>query len=146
MNPHRDLTLSFFAPLIETVSGIIQRPRLTKALNEGSSVNVSARALIIRLPMERSAAQWGINRQVHEPALVTALVPDRTMTGMFGEVSGAMLKRGVYFGRSPSRLQRTRMSLNSNVAVNRPHISGKFNVVLREGQQLTNCRSRYDNR
>src|SRR4030095_16001645 len=43
------------------------------------------------------------------------------MTGMFGEVSGATLKRGVYFGRSRSRFQRTRMSLNSNVAVKRPH-------------------------
>ena len=41
---------------------------------------------------------------------------------MLGEVSGATLKRGVYVGRSRSRFQRTRMSLNSNVAVNRPHI------------------------
>jgi hypothetical protein len=39
-----------------------------------------------------------------------------------GEVSGATLKRGVYFGRSPSRFQRSRMSLNWNVAVKRPHI------------------------
>src|SRR5262249_9318395 len=29
------------------------------------------------------------------------------MTEMVGEVSGAMLKRGVYFGRSRSRFQRT---------------------------------------
>ena len=65
--------------------------------------------------------------QVHEPALVTA--PVSTMTGIVGEVcSGAMLKRGVYFGRSRSRFQRTRMSLNSNVAVKRPHISGCYNA------------------
>jgi hypothetical protein len=40
---------------------------------------------------------------------------------MLGEVSGAMLKRGVYFDRSRSRFQRTRMSLNSTVAGKRPH-------------------------
>ena len=51
----------------------------------------------------------------------------RTMTGIVGEVcSGAMLNRGVYFGRSRSRFQRTRMSLNSKVAVKRPHIFRKI--------------------
>ena len=63
VNPHRDLALSFFAPLIETVSGIMQRHRVTRDLKEGSSVNVSALAFIIRLPMEGSSAQCGINPQ-----------------------------------------------------------------------------------
>jgi hypothetical protein len=40
----------------------------------------------------------------------------------------------VYFGRSRSRFQRTRMSLNSNVAVNRPHMSGKSSAGLADGQ------------
>src|SRR4029434_8039034 len=40
-----------------------QRHRSTCSLKEGSSVNVSARAFIIRLPMEGSAAQDGINPQ-----------------------------------------------------------------------------------
>jgi hypothetical protein len=58
---------------------------------------------------------------MHEPALVNALLTDDD--GNVREVSGAaMLKRGVYFGRSRSRFQRTWMSLNSNVAVKRPHI------------------------
>src|SRR5512132_190898 len=56
------------------------------------------------------------------------------MTGMLGEVSGATLKRGVYFGRSRSRFQRTRMSLNSNVAVKRPHMLAKSSVVFMVGQ------------
>jgi hypothetical protein len=54
----------------------MQRRRSTRGLTEGSSVSVSARALIIRLPLEGSAAQCGINPQMHEPALVAALVPD----------------------------------------------------------------------
>src|SRR5262245_31196454 len=49
--------------------------------------------------------------------------------------SGAMLKRGVYFGRSRSRFQRARISLNSNVAVKRPHmIEGTYSVELVEVQ------------
>ncbi len=55
----------------------------------------------------------------------------RTITGIVGEIaSGAMLYRGVYSSRSRSRLQRTLMSLNSNVAVNRPHITkGAYSAV-----------------
>src|SRR5437867_1934427 len=57
------------------------------------------------------------------------------MTGMLGEVSGAMLKRGVYFGRSRSRFQRTRISLNSKVVVKRPHmIEGTYSAALVEVQ------------
>jgi hypothetical protein len=41
-----------------------------------------------------------------------------------------MLKRGVYFGRSRSRFQRTRRSLNSNVAVMRPHMIVKAENML----------------
>ena len=69
---------------------------------------------------------------MHKPALVAALVPDND--GMLGEVSGATLKRGVYFGRSRSKFQRSRMSLNSNVAVNRPHISGSYSAAVADGQ------------
>src|SRR5262245_38329097 len=112
----------------------MQRHPLTRDLKEGSSVSVSARALIIRLPMEGSAAQCGINP--HCMSLHSLPPPCWIMTGIVGEVSGAMLKRGVYFGRSRSRFQHTRMSLNSNVAVNRPHMSRKSSLVLVEGQQL----------
>src|SRR5262249_3739129 len=109
------------------VAGTRQR----KNRNEGSSVNVSARALIIRLPMERSAAQCGINPQCMS---LHSLPPRcRIMTGMLGEVSGATLKRGVYVGRSRSRFQRTCMSLNSNLAVNRPHMITKIKRCLGGG-------------
>ena len=57
---------------------------------------------------------------VHKPALPAAL--RRTMTGMLGEVSGATLKRGVYFGSRGRGSSKTRMSLNSKIAVMRPHI------------------------
>src|SRR5262245_9709080 len=99
---------------------MMQRRRSTGSLKEGSSVSVSALALIIRLPIEGSAAQCGINP--HCMSLHSLPPRCRTMTGILGEVSGAMLKRSVYFGTSRSRFQRTRMSLNSNVAVKRPHI------------------------
>jgi hypothetical protein len=93
----------------------MQRPPLTRDLKEGSSVSVSALALIIRLPILGSAAQCGIKPQYMS---LHSLAPlRRTITGIVGEVcSGATLKRGVYFGRSRSKFQRTRMSLNSNVA------------------------------
>jgi hypothetical protein len=91
------------------------------------------------LPMEGSAAQCGINPQCMSLDSLPALW--WTMTGMVGEVcSGAMLKRGVYFGRSRSRFQRTLMSLNSNVAVMRPHMSGKSSVVFVERQDCFNAR------
>ena len=76
---------------------------------------------------------------MHEPALVAALVTDND-GNVGGSLSGAMLKRGVYFGRSRSRFQRTRMSLNSNVAVKRPHMSGKSSVVFVERQDRFNAR------
>src|SRR5262245_10426098 len=99
----------------------MQRPPLTRDLKEGSSVSVSALALIIRLPIEGSAAQWGINPQCMSLHSLAPLC--RIMTGIVGETcSGATLKRGVYFGRSRSKFQRTCMSLNSNVAVKLPHI------------------------
>src|SRR5215471_19564750 len=60
---------------------------------------------------------------------------------MLGEVSGATLKRGVYFGRSRSRFQRTRMSLNSNVVVKRPHMSGKSSVEFVEYQSHLSIQS-----
>ena len=71
--------------------------------------------------MEGSAAQCGINPQCISLHSLAPLC--RTMTGIVGDTcSGAMLKRGMYSGKSRSRFQRTRMSLNSNVAVMRPHI------------------------
>jgi hypothetical protein len=84
--------------------------------------------LIIRLPIEGSAAQCGI--KPHCISLHSLTPPWRTMTGMLGEVSGATLYRGVYFGRSRSSFQRTRISLNFNVEVKRPHMSRKSSVVL----------------
>src|SRR5262245_14405617 len=99
---------------------MMQRRRSTRSLKEGSSVGVSALALIIRLPTLACAAQFGTSS--HCMSLHSFLPMCRTMTGILGEVSGAMLKRSVYFGTSRSRFQRTRMSLNSNVAVKRPHI------------------------
>jgi hypothetical protein len=84
-----------------------------------SSVKVSALALIVRLPILGSAAQCGI--KPHCMSLHSLPPFWRTIAGTLG-VSGATLKRGVYSGRSWSRFQRTRTSLNSNVAVNRPHI------------------------
>src|SRR5262245_23545624 len=99
----------------------MQRHPLTRDLKEGSSVNVSARAFIIRLPILGSAAQCGINPQCMSLHSLAPLC--RTITGIVGDVcSGATLKRGVYFGKSRSMFQRTRMSVNSNVAVNRPYI------------------------
>ena len=110
----------------------MQRRRSTRGLKEDSSVNVSPMAFIIRLPILGSAAQCGINPQCISLHSLPPLC--RTMTGMLGEVSGAMLKRGVYLGRSRARFQRTRMSLNSNVEVKRPDMSGKFSVVFVKGQ------------
>src|SRR4030095_15165294 len=111
----------------------MQRRRSTRSLKEGSSVSVSALAFIIRLPMEGSAAQCGINPQCMSLQSLPPLW--RTMTGIVGETcSGAILKRGLYKGRSRSRFQRTRMSLNSKVAVMRPHMSEKFSVVFVERQ------------
>jgi len=111
----------------------MQRRRSTRSLKEGSSVKVSALAFIIRLPMVGSAAQCGINPQCMSLHSLPPLW--WTMTGMFGEVSGVTLKRGVYFGRPRSRFQRTRISLNSNVAVKRPHmIEGTYSVELVEVQ------------
>ena len=56
---------------------------------------------------------------VHKPALVAVLVTDDDGNRRGNLFGGAMLKRGVYFGGSWSKFQRTRMSLNSNVAVMR---------------------------
>jgi hypothetical protein len=115
----------------------MQRRRSTRSLKEGRSVNVSARAFIIRLPILGSAAQCGINPQCMSLHSLPSLC--RTMTGIVGEIcSGAMLKRGVYFGRSRSRFQRTRMSPNSNVAVNRPHIY-EFLCCVFEGRLSTHA-------
>src|SRR5678816_3165881 len=123
----------------------MQRRRSTSRLKEGSSVNVSALALIIRLPIEGSAAQCGINPQCI--SLHSLLPLWRTITGIVGEVcSGAMLKRGVYFGSSRSRFQRTRMSLNSNVDVNRPHIMAKSSVVFVERQDRLLIQSLHNSR
>src|SRR5262245_24690696 len=111
----------------------IQRPPLTRDLKEVSSVSVSALALIIRLPIEGSAVQCGINPQCISLHSLPPL--RRTITGIVGEIcSGATLKRGVYFVRSRSKFHRTRMSLNSNVALKRPHIRGCHSAALANGQ------------
>src|SRR5262249_18450455 len=115
MNPHGNLALSLFPPLIKTVSG----NNTAASIDEGLG---------------------GINP--HCISLHSFLPMCRTMTGIVGDVSGATLKRGVYFGRSRSRFQRTRMSLNSNVAVNRPHISGCHSPAFADSQgayQSTPC-------
>src|SRR5262249_36458304 len=77
----------------------------------------------------------------------------RIITGMLGEVSGATLKRGVYLGRSRSRFQRTLISLNSNVAVKRPHtlkaplccagggVSGQRSVAYFGSVQYPDCKT-----
>src|SRR5262249_5871566 len=107
---------------------MMQRRRSTICLKEGNSVSVSALAFIIRLPIEGSAAQFGINPQCITLHSLPTLC--RTITGIVGDIcSGAMLKRGLYFGRSRSRFKRTRMSLNSNVDVMRPHIISKLLLV-----------------
>src|SRR5512144_2244367 len=99
---------------------MMHRRFLTSSLKAGFSVSDSARALIIRFPIVGPLAHDGINP--HCISLHSLLPLCRTTTGMLGDVSGATLKRGVYFGRSRPRFQRTWMSLNSNVAVKRPHI------------------------
>src|SRR5262249_57554989 len=110
-----------------------QRCLSTRSLKDGSSVSVSARALIIRLPIEGSAVQCGINPQCISLHSLPPL--RRTITGIVGEIcSGATLKRGVYFVRSRSKFHRTRMSLNSNVALKRPHIRGCHSAALAKGQ------------
>jgi hypothetical protein len=64
---------------------------------------------------------------------------------MLGEVSGATLYRGVHFGRSRSRFQRTRMSLNSNVAVMRPHmIKATIALGLAEASRLVSKQGQRD--
>jgi len=119
----------------------MQRRRSTRGLKEGSSVSVSARALIIRLPIEGSAAQCGINP--HCMSLHSLAPLWRTMMGTLGEVPGATLKRGVYFGRSRSRFQRSRMSLNSNVAVMRQHILNRAYIRFGSlGQRAKSAQSR----
>src|SRR5262245_23329787 len=130
----------------------MQRPPLTRDLKEGSSVSVSALALIILLPIEGSAAQCGIKPQCMSLHSLPPLC--RTMTGIVGETtSGSMLKRGVYFGRSRSKFQRTRMSLNSEVAVMRPHtlkaplccaggeVSGQRSVAYFGSVQYPGCKT-----
>ena len=92
MNPHWDLAPAFLAPLIETVSGNNATASIYKKLEGSSSVSVLALAFIIRLPMEGSAAQEGINPPVHEPALVAAFVVDND-----GNVGGS-LRRDVKTG------------------------------------------------
>jgi hypothetical protein len=74
----------------------------TKSLKAGFSVRDSARALIIRFPIAGSLAQDGIKPQCM--SLQWLPLSSRKMTGMFGEVSGATLKRGVYLGRSRSQV------------------------------------------
>ena len=59
-------------------------------MKEGRSVNVSAFAFIIRLPMVGGPMRN--QPPIHEPALVAALVMDND--GNVGEVSGATLKWG----------------------------------------------------
>ena len=54
--------------------------RSAKSLKDGSSVNASALALIIRLPMEGFAAQWGISPQCMSLHSLPPLF--RTMTGV----------------------------------------------------------------
>src|SRR5262245_944808 len=74
----------------------MQRRRSTRCLKEGNSVSVSALAFIIRLPIEGSAAQFGINPQCITLYSLPTLC--RTITGIVGDIcSGAMLKRGLYF-------------------------------------------------
>src|SRR5882724_13421884 len=98
----------------------MQRYRSTRSLKDGSSVSVSALAFIIRLPIEGSAAQCGINPQCISLHSLPPLW--RTMTGMLGEVSGATLNRGVYFGRSRVKVP-ANPYVTELVAVNRPHMS-----------------------
>jgi hypothetical protein len=64
------------------------------------------------------------------PALVEALLTDND--GNIGESLGGDVEAGrvAKLGSSRSRFQRTRISLNSKVAVKRPHILTKSNVVL----------------
>src|SRR6266436_2059090 len=71
---------------------MMQRRRSTRGLKEGSSVSVSALAFIIRLPIEGSAAQDGINPQCIS---LHSLPPRwRRMTGMWGEALGGNVKAG----------------------------------------------------
>src|SRR5262245_42596674 len=99
----------------------MQRPPLTRDLKEGSSVSVSARAFIVRLPIDGSAAQCGIKPQCMSLHSLPPLC--RTITGIVGEVSGALLKLGVYFGRSRSRFQRnpdvTKLECSGDAATHR---------------------------
>src|SRR5262249_19219371 len=61
----------------------MQRGRSTRSLKDGSSVSVSTRAFIMRLPIEGSAAQCGINPQCISLHSLPPLC--RTMTGIVGE-------------------------------------------------------------
>src|SRR5215831_18105892 len=71
----------------------MQRHRCTSSLKEGSSVSVSARALIILLPIDGSAAQCGINPHCMSPALVDALMTDYDGNRRRNLLGGNMLKR-----------------------------------------------------
>src|SRR5262245_22948999 len=71
----------------------MQRPPLTRDLKKGSSVSVSARAVIIRLPVDRSAAQCGLNPHCMSPALVDAVMTDYDGNRRRNLLGGNMLKR-----------------------------------------------------
>ena len=62
--------------LFTHTAGTMLRRRSTICLKEGSSVNVSALAFIIRLPMEGSGGPRRDQSPMHEPALVAAFVTD----------------------------------------------------------------------
>jgi hypothetical protein len=69
---------------------------------------------------------------MHKPALVAAVVTDNH--GNVGRSLRGYVKARRDFGRSRSRFQRTRVSLNSKVAVKRPHISGSYSAAPDNGQ------------
>src|SRR5262245_22105539 len=76
MNPHRDLALSFFAPLIKTVSGNNTAASIDERL-EGRQLRQCFRTGFYHtIAYRRVCGPMGNQPPMHESALVNAVVPD----------------------------------------------------------------------
>src|SRR5262249_24721304 len=120
MDPHGHLVPSLLAPLIETVSGDNTAASIHERLEGrqlcerfGAGVDHSVADRRVCGPMRNQSP-------VHEPALVTAHVADNHGNRR-GNLLGGNIKARCVARQIAVKIPADRMSLNSNVAVNRPH-------------------------
>jgi hypothetical protein len=126
MYPHRDLAPSFFAPLIKSVSGNNTAASIYQQL-EGRQLHQRFRTGVNH-PIADGRVCGPMRNQspLHKPALVNALVPDNDGNRR-GNLLGGNVKAGRVLWQIAVQVPaNARMSLNSNVAVNRPHIASEI--------------------